>query len=69
MNRSKNVHELKQAMASLDIPIFNCVAADSEGNISYLFNAAIPKRNPKFDSDRPLDRERSCDGLEGNSSD
>ena len=55
MNRAKNVHELKNAMSSMHVPIFNCVAADSEGNISYLYNAAIPKRDPRFNWEKPVD--------------
>lgn len=55
MVRSKNVHEFRAAMGAFSLPIFNGVAADADGNIFYLYNGVVPKRNPKFDWRLPVD--------------
>ncbi|MBX9656209.1 penicillin acylase family protein [bacterium] len=49
MVRSKNVHDFRRAMGQNSLPIFNGISADSEGNIFYLYNGAVPKRNEGFD--------------------
>jgi penicillin amidase len=55
MVRSKDVHEFRQAMSGLNYPIFNAVAADSKGNIFYMFNGPVPKRDESFDFTKHLD--------------
>lgn len=55
MAKSKNFGEWKNAMASLDLQMFNTCYADKEGNIFYVFNGAIPKRDPSFDWTKPVD--------------
>jgi penicillin amidase len=42
-------------MARLDIPMFNTMYADREGNIWYLYNGAVPKRDQKYDWLKPVD--------------
>jgi len=49
MIKSKNVNEFKAAMAMLELPLFNIVYADVHGDIYYLYNGIIPKRDPSFD--------------------
>lgn len=48
MVRSKNVHDFRKAMSDLSWPIFNAISADSEGNIFYLYNGPVPKREERF---------------------
>jgi acyl-homoserine lactone acylase PvdQ len=55
MTRSKNIAEFKAAMSRLAVPMFNAVYADREGNIFYVYNAAVPKRSTKFDWSKPVD--------------
>jgi len=53
--RVRNVDDFKKAMALRQFPIFNCVYADRSGTIYYLYNGAVPKRDPAFDWRRPVD--------------
>jgi len=49
MSKARNFKEFRQAMARLDVPMFNTMYADREGNIWYLYNGAVPKRDQKYD--------------------
>lgn len=49
MNKARNLDEWLAAMNLRAIPTFNCVYADREGNILYLYNASIPERDPVYD--------------------
>ena len=49
MNKATNLDEFKDAMSMLSLPMFNTGYADREGNIYYLYNGMIPKRNESFD--------------------
>ena len=49
MNKSNNISEFKSAMKMMQIPMFNTLYADKEGNIFYIYNALIPKRTPGYD--------------------
>ena len=42
-------------MARLDVAMFNTMYADREGNIWYLYNGAVPKRDQKYDWQKPVD--------------
>ena len=42
-------------MKPCDIPMFNAMAADNEGNIFYVYNGAVPRRSTKFDWSKPVD--------------
>ena len=49
MNKSNNLSEFKEALELMQIPMFNTVYADYEGNIYYLYNGLIPKRSTNHD--------------------
>jgi acyl-homoserine-lactone acylase len=55
MGKAKNVAEFKAAMKPCDIPMFNAMVADVDGNIFYVYNGAVPKRSTKFDWSKPVD--------------
>ena len=55
MSKSRNFDEFKRAMSAVAVPMFNAVYADKEGNIFYVYNGAVPKRDPKFDWSKPVD--------------
>jgi acyl-homoserine-lactone acylase len=55
MSKARNFKEFRQAMSRLDVPMFNTMYADREGNIWYFYNGAVPKRDPKYDWLKPLD--------------
>jgi len=55
MSKARNFKEFRQAMARLDVPMFNTMYADREGNIWYLYNGAVPKRDQKYDWLKPVD--------------
>jgi penicillin amidase len=55
MGKARNFKEFRQAMARLDVPMFNTMYADREGNIWYLYNGAVPKRDQKYDWLKPVD--------------
>jgi acyl-homoserine-lactone acylase len=55
MTRARNVGELKRAMRPLDMLFGNVMAADRWGNTWYMYNGAIPKRNPRFNWSVPVD--------------
>ncbi|HVG17877.1 MAG TPA: acylase [Blastocatellia bacterium] len=55
MGKSRSLAEFKAAMSRLLIPMFNTVYADREGNIFYVYNAAVPRRSTKFMWQLPVD--------------
>ena len=55
MTRARSVAELKRAMSPLNMLFGNVLAADAGGNTWYLYNAAVPVRDPKFDWSGPVD--------------
>lgn len=55
MSKARNFKEFKAAMARLDVPMFNTMYADREGNIWYFYNGAVPKRDQKYDWTKPVD--------------
>lgn len=55
MVRAKNLDEFRKAMGMLEFHIFNTVYADRDGNIYYLYNGIVPKRDPGFDWSHPVD--------------
>jgi acyl-homoserine-lactone acylase len=42
-------------MSELNLQMFNTCYADRDGNIFYVYNGAIPKRDPGFDWTKPVD--------------
>jgi acyl-homoserine-lactone acylase len=55
MGKAKNVGEFRAAMQPCAIPMFNAMAADTSGNIFYVYNGAVPKRSTRFDWSKPVD--------------
>ncbi len=55
MGKARNFKEFKAAMARADVPMFNTMYADREGNIWYLYNGAVPRRDQKYDWQKPVD--------------
>ncbi len=55
MTRSKSLADLKRAMAPLNMLFGNVMYADRQGNTWYLYNGAVPKRDPRFDWTKPVD--------------
>ncbi|MEW6738206.1 MAG: penicillin acylase family protein, partial [Acidobacteriota bacterium] len=55
MLKSHNLTTFKAAMKRLSVPIFNTIYADREGNIFYIYNAALPRRGSKINWTLPVD--------------
>jgi len=55
MTRARSVTELKRAMQPLNMLFGNVMAADAGGNTWYLYNGAVPIRDPQFDWSGPVD--------------
>ena len=55
MAKATNLEEFKQAMSRQAQPMFNTMYADREGNIFYLYNGAVPKRDLSHDWTQPVD--------------
>ncbi|MEP7271463.1 MAG: acylase [Acidobacteriota bacterium] len=55
MGKARNLNEFRAAMARVAVPMFNTMYADRDGNIWYLYNAAVPKRSLKYDWSKPVD--------------
>ena len=49
MTRARSVADLKRAMRPLNMLFGNVMAADAGGNTWYLYNGAVPVRDPRFD--------------------
>jgi penicillin amidase len=55
MLKAKNFEQWQAALKRMELVMFNCLYADREGNIAYIYNGCIPRRNPKFDWTKPVD--------------
>jgi len=55
MTHAKSLDALKQAIAPLNMLFGNVMYADRQGNTWYLYNGAVPRRDPRFDWSKPLD--------------
>jgi acyl-homoserine lactone acylase PvdQ len=55
MTRARSILELKDAMQPLNMLFGNIMAADSRGITFYLYNAAVPRRDPRYDWSQPVD--------------
>jgi acyl-homoserine-lactone acylase len=55
MTKSKDFTEWKAAISMLNLPMFNTAYADDTGRIFYVYNGAIPVRDPQFDWTKPVD--------------
>ncbi len=55
MGKARSVAEFKDAMRPCNLPMFNAMAADTGGNIFYVYNGAVPRRSDQFDWTKPVD--------------
>lgn len=55
MLKARNLDEFRRAVSELQILYMNMLYADCDGNIWYLYNARVPRRNPQFDWSQPVD--------------
>lgn len=58
MNLARNVQEFESAMQMLAIPSLNCLYADRNGDILYLYNARLPVRVEGYDWEQYLPGDR-----------
>lgn len=54
MMKARSVGELRKAFSLRGLSMWNFVFADVEGNISYQYNANLPRRDPSFDWTKPV---------------
>jgi penicillin amidase len=55
MTRARNLTEFKAAMRPLNMLFGNAMYADRDGNTFYVYNGAVPRRDPQFNWDEPVD--------------
>ncbi len=55
MGKARNLKEFKAALSHVDIPMFNVMYADRDGNILYVYNGSVPRRDTKYDWSKPVD--------------
>ncbi len=55
MLKAKDFEQWRQALSDRELVMFNCIYADREGNIAYIYNAAIPRRDQRFNWAEPVD--------------
>src|SRR5690242_16227292 len=55
MTRATSLAALKRAIAPLNMLFGNVMYADRQGNTWYLYNGAVPKRDPRFDWQKAVD--------------
>ncbi len=55
MTRATSLSALKRAMAPLNMNFGNVMYADRQGNTWYMYNGAVPRRDPRFDWSKPVD--------------
>ncbi|MGD9720942.1 MAG: penicillin acylase family protein [Pirellulales bacterium] len=53
--RARDFAEFKAGLTMQQFPIMNVLYADKAGNIFYLYNGLVPRRDPQFDWSKPLD--------------
>jgi acyl-homoserine-lactone acylase len=55
MLRAKNFKEFYAAAGKMEYTVMNILYADREGNIFYLYNGQVARRDPQFDWSKPVD--------------
>lgn len=55
MGKAHNFKQFKKALAIGGLTYHNVMYADTAGNIFYIYNGAIPRRNPHYDWSKPVD--------------
>ncbi len=51
----RNFEEFEKALNMQQFPIMNVIYADKAGNIMFLYNGLVPRRDPAFNWSRPVD--------------
>jgi acyl-homoserine-lactone acylase len=55
MIKANNLEDFHSAVSEMQILFMNLLYADCDGNIWYLYNGRIPRRNPQLDWTHPVD--------------
>jgi len=55
MTRARSLAQFKAALRPQKMLFGNVMYADRRGNIYYLYNGAVPRRDPRFDWQKPVD--------------
>jgi penicillin amidase len=55
MTKARTFDEWRDALDELQLTMFNCIYADRDGNIAYIYNGAIPRRDPSLGWDGVVD--------------
>jgi acyl-homoserine-lactone acylase len=55
MTKANSLAALKRAITPLNMLFGNVMYADRQGNTFYIYNGAVPKRDPRFDWTKPVD--------------
>lgn len=55
MAKAGNLGEFKKALSIRGVVFHNVMYADKAGNIFYIYNGAIPRRDPRYDWSKPVD--------------
>jgi len=55
MVKARDLSEFRVAMTAMQMLYMNVLYADCDGNIWYLYNGRVPRRNPLFDWTEPVD--------------
>ena len=55
MTRARNLVEFRAAMRPMNMLFGNAMYADRDGNTFYVYNGAVPRRDPSFDWGEPVD--------------
>jgi acyl-homoserine-lactone acylase len=53
--RATNFAEFERALDQQQFPIMNVIYADKQGNIMFLYNGLVPRRDPQFKWNQPVD--------------
>jgi acyl-homoserine lactone acylase PvdQ len=54
MTRARNLRDFKAAMRPMNMLFGNAMYADRDGNTFYVYNGAVPRRDPSFDWTEPV---------------
>jgi acyl-homoserine-lactone acylase len=55
MTRARNLKEFRAAMRPMNMLFGNAMYADRDGNTFYVYNGAVPRRDPSFDWTEPVE--------------
>jgi acyl-homoserine lactone acylase PvdQ len=55
MFKARNLESFRTALAPMQLLFMNVMYADCDGNVWFLYNGRVPRRNPAFDWSRPVD--------------